>query len=97
MVTVINNLELVRNWLDAPTEEARKQAYYDIIFRDRSYSTNRSLDLNPFDLAYRADTKEQYYKDYATGVIDLGLAYFTGGTRQLLKRAELLVEEVLFD
>ena len=94
---MINNLELVRNWLDAPTEEARKQAYYDIMFREGSYATNSSLDLNPFDLAYRADTKEQYYKDYANGIIELGLAYYTGGTRQVLKRAELLVEEIFFD
>ena len=88
MLIVINDLELVRNWLDAPTEEARKQAYYDIMFRERSYSTNRSLDLNPFDLAYRADTKEEYYRDLATGVVELGLAYVTGGTGRLFRTTD---------
>ena len=92
---MINNLELVRNWLDAPTEEARKQAYYDIMFRERSYATNSSFDLNPFDLAYRADTKEEYYKDYAGGVLELGIAYVTGGTSRLLKRSGELIQMII--
>lgn len=92
---MINDLELVRNWLDAPNEEARKQAYYDIMFRDRSYATNSSFDLNPFDLAYRSDTKEEYYIDAATGLLELGLAYVTGGTSRLLRRAELLIQELV--
>lgn len=95
MFTLINNLELVRNWLDAPTEEARKQAYYDIMFRERSYATNGSFDLNPFDLAYRADTKEEYYIDLATGVLELGLAYVTGGTGRLFRATEQTVKELL--
>lgn len=37
----------------------------DITFPTGSYSTNSGIDLNPWDFAYRAPTKQQYYLDMA--------------------------------
>lgn len=95
VITLFNNVKLIQNYLTAETVEARKQAYYDIMFRERSYATNSSLDLNPFNLVYRADEKEEYYADLAGGIIELGLAYFTGGASRVLRRAELLLQELI--
>lgn len=37
----------------------------DITFETGSYSTAGGFDLNPFDFAYRSQTKEQYYIDFS--------------------------------
>lgn len=92
---MLNDIQLIQNYLKSESPGAQKQAYFDIMFRERSYATNGSLDLNPFDLAYRADEKTEYYADLAGGIVELGLAFLTGGTSRVLRRAELLIQELL--
>ena len=59
-------------------EEAIKQTRYDIMFRERSYSSY-GFDINPFDIAYRSETKEEYYVDLAYGLFKIGTALSSGG------------------
>lgn len=66
----------------------------DVRFATGSYSSY-SLDLNPFDLAYRADTKEEYYVDLATGLIEIGLAFVSGGTGRLFRTTYGVVKELV--
>lgn len=66
----------------------------DVQFATGSYSSY-SLDLNPFDLAYRADTKEQYYRDAAEGIIEIGLAYVSGGTGRIIRTTYGVVKELV--
>jgi len=87
----------VQRLLTAQTAEERKQARYDIMFRDRSYQTSGSLDLNPFDLAYRADTKQEYYWDVAEGLVEFGLIYLTGGAGRIARSAIGVVEQLTAD
>lgn len=37
----------------------------DITFPTGSYTTESKIDLNPWDFAYRSETKQQYYIDLA--------------------------------
>ena len=67
----------------------------DVRFATGSYQTAGSLDLNPFDLAYRADTKEQYYYDLADALIEVGLAYVSGGTGRLFRTTYGVVKELV--
>ena len=66
----------------------------DVQFATGSYSSY-SLDLNPFDLAYRADTKEQYYRDVGEALIEVGLAYVSGGTGRLIRTTYGVVKELV--
>lgn len=67
----------------------------DVRFASGSYQTSGSLDLNPFDLAYRADTKEEYYYDLATALVEVGLAYVTGGAGRLFRTTYGVVKELV--
>ena len=78
-------------------EEYAERGYVlrdDVQFATGSYSSY-SLDLNPFDLAYRADTKEQYYRDVAEALIEVGLAYVSGGTGRLIRTTYGVVKELV--
>lgn len=66
----------------------------DVQFDTGSYSSF-SLDLNPFDLAYRADTKEQYYYDVADALVTVGLAYVGGSTGRLFRTTFGVVKELV--
>ena len=87
----------LKPWLDAPNPEAAKQAYFDTIFGTQSYATNSSIDLNPLNLAYRADTKKEYYQDYAYALFEIGAAYVTGGAGRVLRAVEGLFEELILN
>ena len=67
----------------------------DVRFASGSYQTNSSLDLNPFNLAYRADTKEEYYYDAANAIIEVGLAYVSGGTGRLFRTTYGVIKELV--
>ena len=41
--------------------------------------TGSTLKLNWFDVAYRADTKEQYAADYLYGIVKVTVAISSGG------------------
>ena len=84
-------------WLTAKNPEVAKQLYFDDIFNTKSYSTNGSIDLNPLDLAYRANEKQEYYQDFAYAVFELGAAYLTGGPGRVLRAAEGLFEELILN
>lgn len=43
------------------------------------------IDLNPFDIAYRADSKEEYFVDLATLTVKIGWAAATGGSSEALR------------
>lgn len=76
--------------------ERIKQLKYDIMFRDRGgYQTNNSFDLNPLDLAYRADTKQEYYSDYLWASTEIGLALVTGGTGRIARTTYTVLKELL--
>tara|TARA_Y100000004_G_scaffold147653_1_gene168904 strand:- start:751 stop:1020 length:270 start_codon:yes stop_codon:yes gene_type:complete len=66
----------------------------DVQFDTGSYSSF-SLDLNPFDLAYRADTKEQYYRDAAQAIVEVGIAYVGGGVGRLVRTTYGVVKELV--
>ena len=66
----------------------------DVQFDTGSYSSF-SLDLNPFDLAYRADTKEQYYYDVANALVEVGLAYVGGSVGRLVRTTFGVVKELV--
>lgn len=57
----------------------------DIRFPEGSYQTNHSFDLNPFDLAYRADTKQEFIMDAGTLLFNVGYAGATAGTGPALR------------
>ena len=81
-------------WLDAANPELAKQEYFDAIFGQKSYQTNGSFDLNPFDIAYRADTKQEYYVDYAFALFEVGAALATGPFGRLLRVVAGVLSEV---
>jgi len=58
------------------------QLKQDILFDEASYSSYRT-DINPLDIAYRADTKQEYARDlgYAFAKVAKGIA--TGGTSSI--------------
>lgn len=66
----------------------------DVQFATGSYSSY-SLDLNPFDLAYRADTKEQYYRDVGNALIEVGLAFVGGSVGRLVRTTVGVVKELV--
>tara|TARA_Y100001973_G_C5193136_1_gene332295 strand:- start:2227 stop:2496 length:270 start_codon:yes stop_codon:yes gene_type:complete len=84
--------EEYERFLTAKTAEERKQARFDIMFRDRSYQTSGSLDLNPFNIAYRADSKEQYYWDLGGALLAL-----TGPTGRVARAVWSVVDEIRAD
>lgn len=66
------------------------QEYADLgytLYQDYRAPTGKgsTLKINHFDIAYRADTKEQYAADYVYGVFRVTTALATGGTSQGLK------------
>ena len=81
-------------WVNASNPEIAKQAYYDMVF-GKQVSTNTSFDLNPLNLAYRADTKQQYYQDFAYALFEVGAAYVTGGAGRVLRAVEGLFQELI--
>ena len=60
-----------------------------------SYATYGSIDLNPFDLAYRADTKQEFYIDAAKATGELAIAYLTGGGNALFRTSIRLLNELV--
>ena len=50
----------------------------DVVFDEGSYSSFR-IDLNPLDLAYRVDTREEAIIDIVLYIGKIALAYGTGG------------------
>lgn len=50
----------------------------DITFASGSYSSV-GFQLNPFDIAYRADTKQEFLVDAGTLLFNVGYATATGG------------------
>lgn len=87
----------LKPWLNARDPEKAKQQYFDTIFGQQSYKTNSSFDLNPLNIAYRADTKKEYFEDFAYAVFELGAAYVTGGAGRVLRAAEGLFEELVLN
>lgn len=67
----------------------------DVRFATGSYQTAGSYDLNPFDWAYRADTKEEYYRDAAMAGIEIGLAYVGGSVGRLFRTTFGVVKELV--
>lgn len=53
--------------------------YDDYTAPEGSYKTDSTFDLNFLDLAYRADTKEQYYQDFGYLLLRAATASVTGG------------------
>lgn len=69
-----------RNALLTGNAATIKQAKYDIMFRERSYSTPTSKFDLPIEFkVYRAESKEEFAVDYAYGMFKVGIAYSTGG------------------
>lgn len=66
----------------------------DVQFDTGSYSSF-SLDLNPFNLAYRADTKEQYYYDVAEALVEVGIASIGGSVGRLVRSTFGIVKELV--
>ena len=65
----------------------------DITFERGSYSTNNGFDLNPFDIAYRSETKEQYYVDFTK----FAGSVLTGTPGRLVRMLAATLEESLLD
>lgn len=72
------------------------QLKQDVQFADGSYSSYR-IDLNPFDWAYRSDTKEEYYRDFTVAIIELGLDLTTGPAGRAGRRAWSIIKELVID
>ena len=66
----------------------------DVQFASGSYSSF-SLDLNPFNLAYRADTKEQYYYDVGEALVEVGIAFVGGSVGRLVRTTFGVVKELV--
>jgi hypothetical protein len=82
-------------WLAAADPEKAKQEYFDAVFGQQSYQTNSSFDLNPFNLAYRADTKQEYYADFAYALFEVGSAFVTGGSGRVLRAVAGVLDELI--
>lgn len=82
-------------WLAAANPEKAKQEYFDVVFGQRSYETNSSINLNPLDLAYRADTKQEYYSDFAYALFEVGSAFVTGGSGRVLRSVAGVFDELI--
>ena len=67
----INNVNIVTPIAREPIQ--------DIRFSDGSYSSY-GIDINPFGLAYRADSMEEFGRDALYVVIELGSLAIPGGT-----------------
>ena len=65
----------------------------DIRFKSGSYSSFR-VDINPLDIAYRADTKAEFYGD-ALFVAELGSVFVTGPIGKVIRGGLGVVSEVL--
>ena len=68
----------------------------DVVFDTGSYSSY-GIDLNPFDYAYRSDTKEEYYVDLSVALFELGIAYVTGGQGRVARVAWQIFKESVID
>lgn len=66
----------------------------DVSFNFGSYETQR-FDINPFDIAYRSETKEDYFVDLGYAIGKLAFSYYTGGTDRFLSAARVLALEAL--
>jgi|TARA_R100000084_G_C4632195_1_gene138958 hypothetical protein len=62
------------------------QLKQDVRFKSGSYQT-KTFKPDFFDVAYRADTREQYAIDLGVGLVKLAWAYGTGGIGPAAKTA----------
>jgi len=65
----------------------------DVRFKSGSYSSF-GVDINPLDIAYRADTKEQFYSE-ALFIAELGSTFITGPIGKIIRGSLGVISEVL--
>ena len=72
-----------------------KELLQDYTAPEGSYSSY-GFDLNPFDIAYRSDTKEGYYIDFGSVLVRAAFAANTGGVSEASKATIVAVLGSLF-
>lgn len=83
-------MEMIQEYNPNPPGRVLRQ---DITFETGSYSTDTGFDLNPWDFAYRAPSKQQYYIDLA----HLTAEVITGTPGRILKYTTRSIEFLLGD